>query len=109
MASETFGNYAHLLPAGWADVIQRWFQEDSPSIDFAGFVVGDAVETATLYGKSEVVWHFGLANTFSREFSLEGRSSMRCSGNSAARSLLSLLILTEELNGTSRKEWNFLL
>jgi len=48
------GSLEHLLPAGWTSIVQLWFQEDCPSFDYGGFVVGEDVETATLYGKSKV-------------------------------------------------------
>jgi nicotinate-nucleotide pyrophosphorylase (carboxylating) len=48
------GNPAHLLPAGWSAIVTAWFQEDCPSFDYGGFVVGETPETATLFGKSQV-------------------------------------------------------
>ena len=53
MASQ-HGKLEHLLPAGWTSIVQLWFQEDCPSFDYGGFVVGEDIETATLYGKSKV-------------------------------------------------------
>jgi nicotinate-nucleotide pyrophosphorylase (carboxylating) len=47
------GTLGHLLPPGWKAIITSWLQEDCPSFDYAGFVVGDTPETATLYGKSK--------------------------------------------------------
>jgi nicotinate-nucleotide pyrophosphorylase (carboxylating) len=40
--------------------VDLWFQEDCPSFDYGGFVVGEANETATLYGKSRVNFNFNL-------------------------------------------------
>ena len=48
------GHLEHLLPPGWKAIITSWLQEDCPSFDYGGFVVGDTPETATLYGKSKV-------------------------------------------------------
>ena len=48
------GNYAHLLPPSWKRVITDWLDEDTPSFDYGGFVVGEGQEEATLWGKSEV-------------------------------------------------------
>lgn len=48
------GDFAHLLPRGWSDIVTLWFQEDTPSMDYGGFVVGETEETATLFGKSKV-------------------------------------------------------
>lgn len=48
------GNYAHLLPPSWKRVITGWLDEDTPSFDYGGFVVGEGEEEATLWGKSEV-------------------------------------------------------
>ncbi|BGP55822.1 hypothetical protein JCM8202_000003 [Rhodotorula sphaerocarpa] len=49
------GNYAHLLPPSWKRVITSWLDEDTPSFDYGGFVVGEGNEEATLWGKSEGV------------------------------------------------------
>lgn len=46
--------YAHLLPANWTAAVPVWLAEDIPSFDYGGFVVGDDLKTATLYGKSDV-------------------------------------------------------
>ena len=48
------GSYSHLLPPSWKAVIPTWLAEDTPSLDFGGFVVGEGAEEATLWGKSEV-------------------------------------------------------
>ncbi|KAI1334668.1 Quinolinate phosphoribosyl transferase [Xylariaceae sp. FL0016] len=46
------GNLAHLLPPSWKSQITSWLAEDTPSFDYAGFVVGEAPRTATLWAKS---------------------------------------------------------
>lgn len=43
---------AHLLPPSWQTQVTAWLAEDTPSFDYAGFVVGDAPRTATLWAKS---------------------------------------------------------
>ncbi|KAH3660484.1 hypothetical protein OGAPHI_007070 [Ogataea philodendri] len=50
-------DFEHLLPASshWKTKITDWLQEDIPSFDFGGFVVGDNIQSATLYCKSEGV------------------------------------------------------
>jgi len=53
-SKQQLGEFAHLLPRGWSDIVTLWFQEDTPSLDFGGFVVGETEETATLFGKSQV-------------------------------------------------------
>lgn len=45
-------SYAHLLPPAWKGVIAKWLEEDCPSFDWGGYVVGEAVRTATLYQKA---------------------------------------------------------
>ncbi|GFZ45104.1 Nicotinate-nucleotide pyrophosphorylase [carboxylating], partial [Saitozyma sp. JCM 24511] len=45
-------NLAHLLPPSWRAEVQRWFAEDTPSFDWAGFVVGEEEQEAVLWGKS---------------------------------------------------------
>ncbi|KAL1924179.1 uncharacterized protein VTP21DRAFT_7214 [Calcarisporiella thermophila] len=47
--------YACLLPPSWSTKITEWLQEDVPSFDYGGFVVGDTEEVAVLFGKSEGV------------------------------------------------------
>jgi hypothetical protein len=47
-------NLAHLLPPSWKGDVARWFAEDTPSFDWAGFVVGEDEQEAFLWGKSEV-------------------------------------------------------
>ena len=45
---------SHILPPSWRAEVQRWFDEDTPSFDWAGFVVGEEEQEAILWGKSEV-------------------------------------------------------
>jgi len=47
-----YGNTRNLIPTGLSLMVQAWFAEDTPSFDYGGFVVGDAVRTATLFQKS---------------------------------------------------------
>ncbi|WFD20421.1 nicotinate-nucleotide diphosphorylase (carboxylating) [Malassezia caprae] len=47
--------YAHLLPPSWKAIVTAWLDEDCPSFDWGGFVVGDAPRTATLWCKAEGV------------------------------------------------------
>lgn len=54
MAATPLGSYAHLLPPSWKTIVPTWLAEDTPSMDFGGFVVGEGQEEATLWGKSEV-------------------------------------------------------
>lgn len=44
----------HLLPPSWTTVVPTWFAEDTPSYDWAGFVVGEDEQEAILWGKSGV-------------------------------------------------------
>ncbi|WFD33518.1 nicotinate-nucleotide diphosphorylase (carboxylating) [Malassezia cuniculi] len=48
-------SYAHLLPASWESTVTAWLQEDCPSFDWGGYVVGDKPSTASLWCKSEGV------------------------------------------------------
>lgn len=43
---------AHLLPPSWKTQVTAWLAEDTPSFDYAGYVVGEAPRTATLWAKS---------------------------------------------------------
>jgi nicotinate-nucleotide pyrophosphorylase (carboxylating) len=46
-------HFEHLLPPNWRQKVQLWLDEDLPSFDIGGFVVGEKEETAVLYGKSD--------------------------------------------------------
>ena len=48
------GQHAHLLPPSWERVIPEWLAEDTPSMDYGGFVVGEQREQAALYCKAPV-------------------------------------------------------
>jgi len=53
MAS-SHGDLSHLLPLTYKRLISTWLEEDCPSFDYAGFVVGDTQGEAELLGKSKV-------------------------------------------------------
>lgn len=72
-----YGSPADLLPVHFKGQITEWLREDTPSFDYGGYVVGNAIRTATLFCKSpgilagvpffdevftqcgcEVTWHF---------------------------------------------------
>ncbi|ORY25616.1 nicotinate-nucleotide diphosphorylase [Naematelia encephala] len=46
------GNLAHILPPSWKEDVARWYAEDTPSFDWAGYVVGEEEQEAILWGKS---------------------------------------------------------
>ncbi|KAJ3179639.1 hypothetical protein HDU87_002845 [Geranomyces variabilis] len=48
----SLGNPSHLLPTGWKRVVSSWLDEDTPSFDFGGFVVGETEQVAILFGKA---------------------------------------------------------
>jgi nicotinate-nucleotide pyrophosphorylase (carboxylating) len=43
--------YSHLLPPAWKSQVVAWLDEDTPSFDYGGFVVGEAQREAFLLGK----------------------------------------------------------
>ncbi|CAK4001387.1 Nicotinate-nucleotide pyrophosphorylase [carboxylating] [Lecanosticta acicola] len=47
------GNPAHLLPPSWKKSVTLWLEEDTPSFDYGGFVVGDSPAEARLLAKSK--------------------------------------------------------
>ncbi|CBF82722.1 nicotinate-nucleotide diphosphorylase (carboxylating) [Aspergillus nidulans FGSC A4] len=47
------GDLRHLLPATYKRLISDWLEEDCPSFDYGGFVVGESEGEAKLLGKSE--------------------------------------------------------
>ncbi len=46
-------NLAHLLPPSWKTQVTGWLQEDTPSFDYGGFVVGEVPREAFLFGKGK--------------------------------------------------------
>lgn len=48
------GTVAHLLPLTYKRYVSEWLEEDTPSFDYGGFVVGEELSEAKLLGKSEV-------------------------------------------------------
>jgi nicotinate-nucleotide pyrophosphorylase (carboxylating) len=47
-----YGNVAHLLPQTYKSMVSAWLEEDCPSFDYGGFVVGEEASEARLLGKS---------------------------------------------------------
>jgi hypothetical protein len=54
MSTASLGNHAHLLPPSWTATVTQWLAEDTPSLDYGGFVVGESEEEAVLWGKAAV-------------------------------------------------------
>ena len=48
------GIVAHLLPQKYKRMVSEWLEEDCPSFDYGGFVVGASTAEAKLLGKSKV-------------------------------------------------------
>ncbi|CAK4633298.1 hypothetical protein LEN26_019962 [Aphanomyces euteiches] len=48
-------DFGHLLPPTWKKNVQLWLEDDIPSYDVGGFVVGEADQVALLLGKSKGV------------------------------------------------------
>lgn len=48
------GDLRHLLPGTYKRLIASWLEEDCPSFDYGGFVVGESEGEARLLGKSKV-------------------------------------------------------
>ncbi|KAJ5280675.1 hypothetical protein N7478_006047 [Penicillium angulare] len=49
----TYGDVRHLLPNNYKNLISSWLEEDCPSLDYGGFVVGESEGEARLLGKSK--------------------------------------------------------
>ncbi|KAJ5110771.1 hypothetical protein N7532_001306 [Penicillium argentinense] len=49
----TYGDLRHLLPGNYKRLITSWLEEDCPSFDYGGFVVGESESEARLLGKSK--------------------------------------------------------
>ena len=52
---EAVVDFSALLPPHWKAEVAGWIRDDVPSIDIGGFVVGDKLEEAHLFGKSKGV------------------------------------------------------
>ncbi|PYH76055.1 nicotinate-nucleotide pyrophosphorylase [Aspergillus uvarum CBS 121591] len=48
-----YGDLSHLLPGNYKRLISAWLEEDCPSFDYGGFVVGESEGEARLLGKSK--------------------------------------------------------
>lgn len=48
------GKVANLLPPTYKRMVSGWLEEDCPSFDYGGFVVGEDDKEARLLGKSAV-------------------------------------------------------
>lgn len=53
-SASTYGDLRHLLPGNYKTLITAWLEEDCPSFDYGGFVVGESEGEARLLGKSKV-------------------------------------------------------
>lgn len=49
-----YGTVSHLLPETYKRMVSEWLEEDCPSFDYSGFVVGETTAEAKLLGKSAV-------------------------------------------------------
>jgi nicotinate-nucleotide pyrophosphorylase (carboxylating) len=47
------GVVAHLLPQTYSRLVASWLEEDAPSFDYGGFVVGEEMTEARLLGKGK--------------------------------------------------------
>lgn len=56
------GNTAHLLPTGYKKMVSAWLEEDCPTFDHGGFVVGENMAEARLLGKSAVCSAFFMCS-----------------------------------------------
>lgn len=45
-------DYSTLLPPAWKDKVATWLKEDTPKMDWGGFIVGNEQMTASILGKS---------------------------------------------------------
>ena len=45
-------DYSTLLPPAWKDKVATWLKDDTPKVDWGGFIVGNEQMTASILGKS---------------------------------------------------------
>ncbi len=68
------GMVAHLLPQTYKRMVAEWLEEDTPSFDYGGFVVGEEISEARLLGKSEVGAFHSSAVSFIPISRIEGNT-----------------------------------
>ena len=44
-------SYEYLLPPSWKQQVGSWLAEDTPSFDYGGYIVGEVLREAFLFGK----------------------------------------------------------
>ena len=90
-------SFEHLLPPSWKQQVGNWLAEDTPSFDYGGYVVGDALREAFLFGKGsqpavlagspfvdeifaqlDCKCVFIVAATFKSSFTIDYQSRMAC-------------------------------
>ncbi|KAE8348700.1 Quinolinate phosphoribosyl transferase [Aspergillus coremiiformis] len=53
--TSSYGDLRHLLPVNYKRLVTSWLEEDCPSFDYGGFVVGESDGLAKLLGKAKGV------------------------------------------------------
>ena len=71
-SQDELDNYEHLLPPSGKTQITTWLQEDTPSFDYAGVVVGEAPREAFLLGKGKQTAVLAGAPFFTEVFAQVG-------------------------------------
>jgi hypothetical protein len=61
------GTVAHLLPQTYKRLVAEWLEEDTPSFDYGGFVVGEEISEAKLLGKSPVCTYIWWCENWNAE------------------------------------------
>ncbi|KAF2629875.1 nicotinate-nucleotide diphosphorylase [Macroventuria anomochaeta] len=74
------GKVAHLLPLTYKRYVADWLEEDTPSFDYGGFVVGEEQSEAKLLGKSEVRSQFPRVRNLLLGERVALNTLARCSG-----------------------------
>lgn len=107
MATKDMAHLPHLLPPSYKSQVLSWLREDSPSFDYAGFVVGEAPRRASLLAKSggvlagvpfvteiftqlgcAVEWHYPEGTVFDLSSSPDGRMKVATVAGPARNILL---------------------
>ena len=48
--------FAHLVPPTFRETVRMWIDEDVPTLDIGGFVVGEKIDTAHLLCKANTLY-----------------------------------------------------
>lgn len=92
--------FAHILPPSWETQVIAWLEEDTPSFDWGGYVVGEVEREAYLLGKGTTPAVLAGVPFVDKIFTYLG-----CRSVDSSRSVISVWCLTG-FPACPRVEWH---